>query len=424
MHAVIIGNGVTGVTAATRLRQLQPDWKITLVSGESAYHYSRPALMYIFMGHMSYEATKPFEDRFWRDYRLDLLRDWVTGIDIDNKHLVLHGNGPLPYDRLLIATGAKSNKFGWPGQDLEGVQGLYNLKDLRQLYRNVERAKRAVIVGGGLIGIELAEMLHSRHIDVTFLIREASYWCNILPIEESGMINRLIEEQGIGLITETNLKEIVDDGTGRVEAVITEFDERIDCQLVGLTPGVSPNTDLVKTTPIETGRGVLVDSCFRTNIPDIYAAGDCAEIVSRNGGRNLIQQVWYTGKKQGLAAGEVLAGEEKEYDPGIWFNSAKFFDLEYQTYGMILSTPQPGEHHIFWEHSSHRHAVRIVSADGCIKAFNFMGIRARHEVCERWISEKRSVQYVLDHLEEANFDPEFFVRHETEIVRSLKEQLA
>ena len=188
LHAVIIGNGVTGVTAATRLRQLQPDWKITLVSGESAYHYSRPALMYIFMGHMSYEATKPFEDRFWRDYRLDLLRDWVTGIDIDNKHLVLHGNGPLPYDRLLIATGAKSNKFGWPGQDLEGVQGLYNLKDLRQLYRNVERAKRAVIVGGGLIGIELAEMLHSRHIDVTFLIREASYWCNILPIEESGMI--------------------------------------------------------------------------------------------------------------------------------------------------------------------------------------------------------------------------------------------
>ena len=424
MHAVIIGNGVTGVTAATRLRQLQPDWKITLVSGESAYHYSRPALMYIFMGHMTYEATKPFEDRFWRDHRLDLLRDWVTGIDIDSRQLVLHRNGPLPYDRLLIATGAKSNKFGWPGQDLEGVQGLYNLKDLRQLYKNVERAKRAVIVGGGLIGIELAEMLHSRHIDVTFLIREQSYWCNILPMEESGMLNRLIEEQGIGLITETNLKEIVDDGSGRVEAVITEFDERIDCQLVGLTPGVSPNTDLVKTTSIETGRGVLVDSSFRTNISDIYAAGDCAEIVSRNGGRNLIQQVWYTGKKQGVVAGEILAGEEKKYDPGIWYNSAKFFDLEYQTYGMILSTPQPGERHLFWEHPSHRHAVRIVSTDGCIKAFNFMGIRARHEVCERWISEKRSVEYVLEHLEEANFDPEFFVRHETEIVRSLKEQLA
>ena len=243
-------------------------------------------------------------------------------------------------------------------------------------------------------------------------------------MEESGMINRLIEEQGIGLIRETNLKEIVDDGTGRVEAVVTEFDDRIECQVVGLTPGVSPNTDLVKSTPIETSRGVLVDHSFRTNIPDIYAAGDCAEIVSRNGGRNLIQQVWYTGKKQGKVAGEVLAGEKIEYDPGIWYNSAKFFDLEYQTYGMILSTPQPGEQHLYWEHPSHRHAVRVVGADGCIKAFNFMGIRARHEVCERWIAERRSVAYVLDHLEVANFDPEFFVRHETEIVSSLKEQLA
>ena len=424
MHAVIIGNGVTGVTAATRLRQLQPDWKVTLVSGESAFHYSRPALMYIFMGHMTYEATKPFEDSFWRDQRLDLVRDWVTAIDIDDRQLVLHRNGRLPYDRLLIATGAKSNKFGWPGQDLDGVQGLYNLKDLHQLYKNAERASHAVIVGGGLIGIELAEMLHSRHIHVTFLIREPSYWRNILPMEESGMLNRLIEEQGIGLVKETNLKEIVDDGTGKVEAVITEFDDRIDCQLVGLTPGVSPNTDLVKSTPIETGRGVLVDNAFRTNIPDIYAAGDCAEIVSRNGGRNLIQQVWYTGKKQGKVAGEVLAGQDTEYDPGIWYNSAKFFDLEYQTYGMILNTPQPGERHLFWEHPSHRHAVRIVGVDGCIKAFNFMGIRARHEVCERWIAERRTVEYVLDHLEEANFDPEFFVRHESEIVRSLKEQLA
>ena len=164
LKVVVVGNGITGVTAARRLRTLQPDWHITLVSGESTYHYSRPALMYIFMGHMSYDATKPFEDDFWRDQRLELLRDWVTEIDIDNKQLLFHDKDPLLYDRLLIATGAKSNKFGWPGQDLEGVQGLYNLKDLRKLYKNVEQVEHAVIVGGGLIGIELAEMLKSRHI--------------------------------------------------------------------------------------------------------------------------------------------------------------------------------------------------------------------------------------------------------------------
>lgn len=422
MHVAVIGNGVAGVTAATRLRQKQPDWQITIISGESDYHYSRPALMYIFMGHMTYRQTKPFEDRFWSDRRLDLVRDWVTGIDTENKRLTLHRGQPMAFDRLLIATGSKSNKFGWPGQDLKGVQSLYSLMDLRMLYENIKKTEHAVIVGGGLIGIELAEMLHSRHIDVTFLVREESYWDNIIPKEESAILNRVIRDQDIELILKTNLKEIVDDGTGRVCGVIDEFDKRIDCQLVGLTPGVSPNIDLVKTLPIETGRGILVNRLFQTSIPDIYAAGDCVEIQSTDGGRNLIQQVWYTGKKQGEAAGDVLAGEDRSYDPGVWYNSAKFFDLEYQIYGQV-NMNVPGEKNIFWEHPDHRHAVRVVYTDAGVIGLNFMGLRARHVICEQWITEQRPVEYVLDHLADANFDPEFSRRHETDIIRSLKEQI-
>ena len=174
MNVVIVGNGITGVSAGIRIRQLQPDWKITLVSGESKYHYSRPALMYIFMGHMSYEDTKPYEDNFWEKNEIRLIRDWVTNIDIKNNRLELHRSKLMNYDKLLLATGSKSNKFGWPGQDLDGVQGLYDLMDLRELYENVQDVKDAVIVGGGLIGIELAEMLHSRNIHVTFLVRENS----------------------------------------------------------------------------------------------------------------------------------------------------------------------------------------------------------------------------------------------------------
>ena len=102
MHVAIIGNGVTGVSAAIRIRELQPDWKITMISGESDYHYSRPALMYIFMGHMRYQDTKPYEDSFWNENRIDLLRDWVTEIDTDNKKLNLHQNNPLSFDKLLI----------------------------------------------------------------------------------------------------------------------------------------------------------------------------------------------------------------------------------------------------------------------------------------------------------------------------------
>ncbi|MDA0334938.1 MAG: FAD-dependent oxidoreductase, partial [bacterium] len=144
LHVVIIGNGITGATAALELRQLDADCRITMISGESKYHFSRPALMYIFMGHMSYQETKPHPDSTWADNRIDLVRDWITDIDTAGKQLALHKGGTLAYDRLLIATGARSNKFGWPGQDLQGVQGLYDLPDLKLLHENVIPAKQAV----------------------------------------------------------------------------------------------------------------------------------------------------------------------------------------------------------------------------------------------------------------------------------------
>jgi NAD(P)H-nitrite reductase large subunit len=422
LHVVIIGNGITGATAALELRRLDADCRITMISGESRFHYSRPALMYIFMGHMSYRDTKPHQDHTWADNRIDLVRAWITAIDTDSRQLILHGSGDLAYDKLLIATGAKSNKFGWPGQDLRGVQGLYDLQDLKRLHDSVQTTRHAVIVGGGLIGIELAEMLHSCGVPVTFLVREASYWDNVLPAEESAMVSRIIREAGFGLQLKTGLKEIVGDSDGRACAVVTDADERLECQLVGLTAGVSPNIDLLEDTTIETGRGVLVDWSLRTNMPDVLAAGDCAEIVTDGDSRNLVQQVWYTGKRQARVAARVLAGMEAVYDPGVWYNSAKFLDLEYHTYGQV-NLDVPDEQNLYWEHPDGLHSIRIVHLQDRVIGFNTMGVRFRHRVCEAWIAERRPLEYVLDHLEEANFDPEFHRRFEAHVANQFKESL-
>jgi NADPH-dependent 2,4-dienoyl-CoA reductase/sulfur reductase-like enzyme len=413
LHVAIVGNGVTGVSAALRLRALHPDWRITLVSGESTYHYSRPALMYVFMGHLRYHDTKPFEDSLWGMQRLELVRAWVTRIDLEQKRLELHGRPPLAWDKLLLATGSKSNRFGWPGQELDGVQGLYGLEDLKRLYDACARARAAVIVGGGLIGVELAEMLHARGIAVTFLVREHSYWNGILPDEESAMVNREIRAHGIELKLATQLASVVDDGQGRACAVLTDQGERIPCEIVGLTAGVSPNLDLVQGSAIRCARGILVDKSLRTNVPDVFAAGDCAEIEGSDG-KNLVQQVWYTGKQQGELVAEVIAGAERVYEPGIWFNSAKFFDLEYQVYGRV-NTRTPGEASLYWEHPDGRRSVRIVHVGGKVIGFNLMGLRWRHAVCERWIREERELAWVLPRLAEAGFDPELQQRHEREI---------
>jgi len=424
LHVAIVGNGITGVTAAFRIRRKRPDWRITIISGESDHHYSRPALMYVFMGHMRYEDTKPYEDRSWDEERIDLIRAWVTGIDTENRRLRFEGQRPpLPYDRLLIAVGSQPNKFGWPGQDLDGVQGLYGLQDLESLYHNTRSARRAVIVGGGLIGIEMAEMLHSRGVEPTFLVRETSFWNNVLPEEESQMINRVIREEGLGLVLETNLEAILDDGAGRVRGALTDNGREMECQMVGLTAGVSPNLGVVRDTGIAAGRGVLVDRRFRTDTEGVYAAGDCAEIVTPEGERNLVQQVWYTGRLQGACAADEIVDEGHDYDPGIWFNSAKFLDMEYQVYGRV-NEGVPGERNLYWEHASGRKSIRVVVADEGVIGFNLMGIRFRHEVCERWIREKRPVVEVLDRLGEANFDPEFTRRHEPDAARALREQVA
>jgi len=238
------------------------------------------------------------------------------------------------------------------------------------------------------------------------------------------MINRIIRHEGLDLRLETELKEIVGDVNGKVRGVITNRGDRIDCEIVGLTAGVSPNTDLVKESDIDTGRGILVDWGFRTNIRDIFAAGDCAELVTKGDERNLIQQVWYTGKMQGKVAGEVIAGEESVYDPGIWYNSAKFFDLEYQTYGKVSNVPVEGENNLFWEHPNHQHAIRIITKDNLVIGINVMGLRYRHKVCENWIRENRTLDFVLDNLQEANFDPEFCDKFEQEIRHTFKEKAA
>lgn len=414
MNIVIIGNGITGITAARHIRKLS-NYRITVISSESEYFFSRTALMYVYMGHEKLENIQPYENGFWKKNKIELIQNHVTTVDTGNKRVSLTGGIVVNYDKLIIATGSKSNKFGWKGQDLNGVQGLYSLQDLELLEDNSKNISRCVIVGGGLIGIELAEMLRSRNVAVTMLVREKSYWDIVLPAEESGMINRHIREHHIDLRLSTELSEIIPDENKKVKAVKTKDGEEINCELVGLTAGVSPNIDVVKSTDIEHDRGILVNVFLETSIEDIYAAGDCAEFRTAFPFRKNIEQVWYTGRKQAEAIAQSVCGKRTAYDPGIWFNSAKFLDIEYQTYGLVNMNIE-GEKNLYWEDPVNRKSVRIVYTDEGVIGFNLMGVRYRQEVCLRWIKEKRSVEEVLQNLGEANFDPEFFTQHENNLI--------
>ncbi|RKF05291.1 pyridine nucleotide-disulfide oxidoreductase [Tenacibaculum lutimaris] len=426
-HVVIIGNGISGVTAARHIRKLS-DKRITIISSETEEFFSRTALMYVYMGHMKFEHTQPYESWFWKKNRIELKKGYVTKVHSSNKEIEFSNGEKLSYDTLVIATGSKPNKFGWPGQNLEGVMGMYHKQDLESLEKyapNNKVCKRAVIVGGGLIGIELAEMLHSRNIPVTFLVRENSFWNKILPPEESTMINREILENHIDLRLGVNLKEIKADKNGHVKSVIIEeTGEEIACDVVGLTAGVSPNIDFLKDSEIELGKGVKVNRFLETNIKDIYAIGDCAEQHEAIGLRRPIEAVWYTGRMMGETVAQTICGNKTQYNPGHWFNSAKFIDIEYQTYGWVWPQPKENEAHFYWEHEGGKKCIRL-NYDKNTQEFigiNTLGIRMRHAFFDKVLTEKRSVTYILEHLADANFDPEFYKLHEPEIVAKFNKE--
>ena len=314
MHIVIIGNGIAGITTARHVRK-HSDHDITVISSETDFFWSRTALMYIFMGHMKFDHTKPYEDWFWKKNRINLMRKYVTAIQPDQKTISFAEGGDLKYDKLVLATGSRSNRYGWPGQDLAGVQGMVSYQDLLSMEQYARDTKRAVVVGGGLIGIEMAEMFHSRHIPVTFLVREDSFWNRVMPPEESAMINRAIRRHGIDLRLQSELKEILPDDNGRVRAVVTSEGEEIACEFVGLTAGVSPNISLADSAGVETGRGfVLHSGDYRSSLHTMKVKGGYGmtatldileEIACGRGPESALMMLGYAGWGPGQLEGEI-----------------------------------------------------------------------------------------------------------------------
>lgn len=415
-NVVIIGNGITGITTARLIRK-NSDANILVISAETDHFYSRTALMYIFMGHMKYENTKPYEDWFWKKNRIDLKNARVEKVNTDEKSLSLSDGTKVNYDDLVLATGSHYKMFDIPGANLKGVNGLFNLQDLQNLEENVPGVKQAVVTGGGLIGIELIEMLATRGIEVFFIVREFKFWSNVLPPEESEMIQEHLRDHHIHVLLHTEISRINGDENGRVKSITTNTGQEINCQMVGVTIGVEPNIAFLKDSGISLGKGIKVNSFLETNIPNIYAGGDCAEFDPPLKGRPAIEQIWYTGRMHGECIGRTIAGKRTEYKPVNFYNSAKLLDIEFQVYSEEVIIPK-GTEHFFWQSDDGLKSMRFYFDKSTSRFVGvvLLGIRYRHEVCDRWLTEKRSIEYVLEHLEDANFDPEFYRHYENEIL--------
>lgn len=417
-HIVIIGNGISGITCARHVRKISDD-EITVISAESEHFFSRTALMYIYMGHMKYEHTKPYEDFFWEKNRINLLKQKVTEIDSEKQTITTENGTAILFDKLVIASGSVTAIYDWPGVDLKNVCGLYSLQDLEMIEKTTKDIQSAVIVGGGLIGVELAEMLHTRHIDVTILVKDDYYWGNVLPKPDAALVETQLKNNGIKVLKKVELDRI-NGANGKAKSITTKDGREIDCQFVGITTGVKPNISFIKSSAVKADKGILVNKYFETGCKNIYAIGDCAQFEEPLPGRRPIEQVWYTGKMHGETLAQTLCGNRSAYQPGPWYNSAKFFDLEYQTYGLVPTKLEDNQGYFFWKNNKDDAAIGICynKNDKTLAGINSYGIRLRHSFFDKCLKDGKNVSYILAHLQFAWFNSEFSKNYIPEILEA------
>ncbi|MEQ1503581.1 MAG: NAD(P)/FAD-dependent oxidoreductase [Myxococcota bacterium] len=439
MRIVIVGNGVAGIEAALTVRAREPGWSVTIVSEESDQFFSRTALMYVLAGQLSYRDIEPLERDVY--HRLGFVRVRARVVGIEPGAVRLSTGATVPFDRLLIAAGSRPRSGPWPGADLPGVGHFVTLQDLQWLEQELHgrsgvdlppnpdahlptapdspyrartvaatarrrRPSHPVVVGGGLIGIESVETMLAAGLRPTFVIREDWFWPIALDARESAWIADALRHHGVDVrIGETvDRLEPADDGT--VARVVTDRGP-IEADLVVVAIGVVPNTAwLGDAVARDAAGGILVDAQLRTSVPGVWAAGDCASVRWANGWVRP-EQLWYTARDQGRVAGRQLLGDDATYRRGTWYNSAKLMDLEYTTVGSV-NLDLPGEQSWFHQEAGRvRSTTRLVHRDGCLIGANFLGRRWDHAVLARWIEERRSLAFAVDHLAEAAFDTEF-----------------
>lgn len=401
MRYVIVGNGVAGITAAFTLRARDARAEITVVSGESDYFFSRTALMYAYLDRMTLRDLEPYERKVYDAQRITRRRAWVRGLDTAQHRLTLDDGSTLGYDKLLIASGSSPRRAEWPGlaEAKQGVVTFVSLQDLAQCESLTPSTRRAVVVGGGLIGVELAECLVHHGVEVEFLVREPSYWPVALKPDEAVLVEEEIRAHGVHLRMQEEVARVKVDAAGRVAGVETSTGRAIECQMLGVCIGVQPNIAWLGGA-LEVGRGVLVTPDFRASAPDVWAAGDCAEI-----GR-ILEQIWYSAKRQGELAARSMLGDDIDYRPPLFYNSAKFFAMEYTTVGQVANAPA-GSRDYFYAVPGRRASVRVVEHAGAVVGFNMLGSRWNHRVLEQWVHERRSLDAVVADLPRAQFDVEF-----------------
>jgi NAD(P)H-nitrite reductase large subunit len=334
MNFVVIGSGVAGIAAMEAIRSVDSASSITLIGDDPYGFYSRPGLAYYLTGELHDKALFPRTADDFRKLNFRYVRGTVTKILRAEHILELEDRSTVSYDRLLIAVGAQAIPLEVPGADLEGVLKLDHMSDAKSILKQARRGKTAVVVGGGITALELAEGLRSRGMKVHYLLRGDRYWSNVLDEYESKIIEHRLQEEGVTLYYHAEIIEVTG-RNGKVQGVHLRSGQLLECALVAYAIGIRPRLGLAKQAGLEIDRGILVNEYLQTDDPDIFAAGDVAQVHDPLSGRSILDSLWAPARYQGHAAGLNMAGRKMVYSKAPPFNVTRLAGLTTTIIGTV-----------------------------------------------------------------------------------------
>ena len=356
MKYLIIGNSAAAVGAVEAIRKRDNKGEITILSKEPYLAYSRPLITEFLADLVTEKGMSYRAEDFYKD-NLVSLKLGVSAKSIDAKKKIVSASDKKEYgyDKLLIATGGSPIFPPMKGSDKKGVFTLMTLDESKEIKKNLKGVKKAVVIGGGLIGMKAAEGLHEAGIKVAIVELADRILSRILDEKGSRIFEAYLKDKGMDIITSDSVVEIA--GTKKVTRVKLKRKKKISCNMVIMAIGVRPNLDVIKDSSIETKQGIIVDNKMQTKVPDIYAAGDVVQADDMLSGEKRVNAIWPLAYKQGRIAGANMAGSNKLYEGGFAQNSISVLGLSTISMG-IVDPPSKNGYEIITGRGKGKHSYK------------------------------------------------------------------
>ena len=333
MKYVIVGNGIAGISAAEAVRQLDPSGHMTLIGDETALPYSRPMISMVLDGSTPLEKLPIRSPGIYDDLNIETrLGNRISEIDAGRREVVIEGGKRVPFDRLLIATGADARSVETRGADLKNIHCLRTEAHVRHIIQTLPTVRNPLVLGGGLVGFKAAYGLLKRGLKPTMLIT-SPYPLSMQVDEVAGkmILDELVRH---GLTVRVGISVKAFEGSKMVEGALLSDDSALPCDLVIAGKGVVPSLSFVPQDRISVGQGIFVDEHMETSLKGVFAAGDVAEHFDIARKTRWMNAIWPEAAMQGRVAGMNMAGRNVSYTGSLSRNVMRIFDLDLMTMGL------------------------------------------------------------------------------------------